>query len=76
MPWSWGHLMFRESRVIMSTMLRLARAHNIPALPVHDSLIVPRSKEVTAWKVLNEQFTKIIGVEPKLNVRPESALFF
>jgi hypothetical protein len=76
MPWSWGHLMFSESRVIMSAMLRLAREHDIPALPVHDSLIVPRSKEVIAWKMLNEQFTKIIGVEPKLNVRPESALFF
>jgi hypothetical protein len=76
MPWNWGHLMFRESRVVISTMLRLAREHNIPAAPVHDSLIVPRSKEVIAWTILNEQFTKIIGVEPKLNVRPESALFF
>lgn len=76
MPWSYGHLMFRESRVVISTMLRLAREHNIPAAPVHDSLIVPRSKEVIAWTILNEQFTKIIGVEPKLNVRPETALFF
>jgi hypothetical protein len=76
MPWGWGHLMFSESRVIISTMLRLAREHNIPAAPVHDSLIVPRSKEVIAWKILNEQFTKIIGVEPKLKVRPLSALFF
>ena len=49
MPWSYGHLMFSESRVIISTMLRLAREHNIPAAPVHDSLIVPRSKEVIAW---------------------------
>jgi hypothetical protein len=48
MPWSYGHLMFSESRVIISTMLRLAREHNIPALPVHDSLIAPRSKEVIA----------------------------
>jgi hypothetical protein len=54
MPWSWGHLMFRESRVIISTMLRLARAHDIPALPVHDSLIVPRSKEVIAYRVLRK----------------------
>jgi hypothetical protein len=76
MPWNYGHLMFSESRVIISTMLRLAREHNIPAAPVHDSLIVPRSKEVIAWKILNEQFTKIIGVEPKLKVRPLSALFF
>jgi hypothetical protein len=76
MPWNWGHLMFSESRVIISTMLRLAREHDVPSAPVHDSLLVPRSKEVIAWKVLDEQFTKIVGVVPKLNVRPESALFF
>jgi hypothetical protein len=76
MPWSWGHLMFSESRVIISTMLRLAREHNIPAVPVHDSLIVPRSKEVTAYRILDEQFTKIIGMVPKLKLSPENAAFF
>jgi hypothetical protein len=76
MPWSYGHLMFSESRVIISTMLRLAREHNIPAAPVHDSLIVPRSKEVIAYRILDEQFTKIIGVVPKLKLRPLNAAFF
>jgi hypothetical protein len=76
MPWSWGHLMFSESRVIISTMLRLAREHNIPAAPVHDSLIVPRSKEVIAYRILDEQFTKIIGVVPTLKLRPLNAAFF
>jgi hypothetical protein len=76
MPWSFGHLMFRESRVIISTMLRLAREHNIPAAPVHDSLIVPRSKEEIAERVLDEQFTQIIGVKPTLKVRPLPARYF
>jgi hypothetical protein len=76
MPSSYGHLMFRESRVVMSTMLRLAREHNIPALPVHDSLIVPRSKEVVAYRILDEQFTKIVGVVPTLKLRPLNAAFF
>jgi hypothetical protein len=76
MPWSYGHLMFSESRVIISTMLRLAREHNIPAAPVHDSLIVPRSKEAIAERVLDEQFTKIIGVKPTLKIRPLSARYF
>ena len=75
-PWSWGHLMFSESRVIISTMLRLAREHNIPAAPVHDSLIVPRSKEEIAERVLDEQFTKIIGVKPTLKIRPLPARYF
>jgi hypothetical protein len=76
MPWNWGHLMFTESRVVISTMLRLAREHNIPAAPVHDSLIVPRSKEVIAYRILDEQFTKMIGVKPTLKVRPLSARYF
>jgi hypothetical protein len=76
MPWSYGHLMFSESRVIITTMLRLAREHNIPSMPVHDSLIVPRSKEAIAEQVLDEQFTKIVGVKPTLKVRPPSARHF
>jgi hypothetical protein len=76
MPWSYGHLMFSESRVIISTMLRLAREHNVPAAPVHDSLIVPRSKVVIAERVLDEQFNKIIGVKPTLKVRPLMAWDF
>jgi hypothetical protein len=76
MPWSWGHLMFSESRVIISTMLRLAREHNIPAAPVHDSLIVPRSKEEVAERVLDEQFIKIIGVKPTLKISPLPARYF
>lgn len=76
MPWSFGHLMFSESRVIITTMLRLAREHGIPALPVHDSLIVPRSKEAIAERLLDEQFTTIIGVKPTLKTRPLSARHF
>jgi len=73
---SYGHLMFSESRVVISTMLRLAREHNIPAVPVYDSLIVPRSKEEVAERVLNEQFIKIIGVKPTLKIRPLPARYF
>ena len=40
---SWAKLQFIESQAIVATMLRLKRDHDIPALPVHDSLIVPRS---------------------------------
>lgn len=76
MPWSYGHLMFTESRVVITTMLQLAREHNIPAVPVHDSLIVPRSKEAIAERVLDEQFTAIVGVKPTLKVRPLSARYF
>jgi hypothetical protein len=75
-PWSFGHLMFIEGRVVISSMLRLAREHNILALPVHDSLIVPRSKEAIAERILDEQFTAIVGVKPTLKIRPLSARYF
>jgi hypothetical protein len=76
MPWSYGHLMFKESQVIITTMLRLAREHSVPSIPVHDSLIVPRSKEAIAETVLDEQFTDIVGVKPTLKIHPPSARYF
>ena len=76
MPWNWGHRMFSESRVIISTMLRLAREHNIPSAPVYDSLIVPRSKEEIAEGILDEQFIQIVGVKPTLKIRPLPARYF
>ena len=40
----YGDLMFMESEAIIGAMLTLMRDHQIPSLPVHDSLIVPASK--------------------------------
>ena len=42
--YGWADLMWHESNVMFSTMLRLMREHQIPSLSVHDSLIVPASK--------------------------------
>jgi hypothetical protein len=47
-PQDYGDLMCRESEIIVSTMLRLAREHGIPSMPVHDSLIVPMSDVETS----------------------------
>jgi hypothetical protein len=60
--------MYREGQIIISTMLRLAREHNIPSLPVHDSLIVPASEAVTSKRMLEEEFAKTTGVRPTLKV--------
>ncbi|WP_424929124.1 hypothetical protein [Amaricoccus tamworthensis] len=37
----WAALQYLESTAIIQTMLELVRKHDIPSLPVHDSLIVP-----------------------------------
>jgi hypothetical protein len=72
-PSSYGDLMFRESQVIISTMVRLATEHFIPSAPVHDSILVPRSKVTVARRVLEEQFKEIVGVTPVLKVHSAAA---
>ena len=40
----WSDLMWIESQAILRTMLDLKRNYQVPSYPVHDSLIVPKSK--------------------------------
>lgn len=72
-PSGYGDLMYRESRVIISTMVRLANEHSIPSAPVHDSILVPRSKVAVARRLLEEQFKELVGVTPLLKVYPALA---
>lgn len=60
----WGDLQFLESKAIVEAVHKLAIVHGIPALPVHDSLIVPISKKELCLKVLNECFLDAVGVGP------------
>jgi hypothetical protein len=62
----WADLMWLESAVMISTMLSLKRAHAIPSLSVHDSLIVPASKVDTACKVLMMRFYEQQKAQPLL----------
>ncbi|WP_108519980.1 hypothetical protein [Bradyrhizobium algeriense] len=63
----WGDLMFVESEIIIGTMQELMR-RGIPSMPVHDSLIVPESREAVAVDALKHQFRTHTGVMPKLDV--------
>jgi hypothetical protein len=65
-PSTYGDLMYCESQVIISTMTRLATEHAIPSLPVHDSILVPRSNVTVARRLLEEQFMAVVGVTPLL----------
>jgi hypothetical protein len=67
----YGDLMYIESEAIIGTMLTLMRDHQVPSLPVHDSLIVPDSKFYVAKGVLIDQFRKQTQVVPRLD--PEYA---
>jgi len=63
-PVGWGTLQFLESEAIIASVSRLAFDYDIPALPVHDSLIVAQNNENTAMKTLKDEFHRVIGVKP------------
>jgi hypothetical protein len=68
-PIRWGDLQYIESCAIVDTVHQLAMEHEVPALPVHDSIIVPASKEKLCPSVLKVNFKKHVGVEPALTVK-------
>ena len=45
-------------------MLRLKRDHGIPALPVHDSLIIPQSAYHVADLLLHDELKEVAGQHP------------
>jgi hypothetical protein len=68
-PWRWGDFQYIESQAVIGAVHELATVHGIPALPVHDSLIVPASHQAKAEQVLSDLFFKHVGVRPVLTVK-------
>lgn len=48
---------------IMMGVLNACRKRNIPALPVHDSVIVPMSRKESAIRIMKEQYKAYTGFE-------------
>jgi hypothetical protein len=67
----YGDLMYIESEAIIGAMLVLMRDHQVPSLPVHDSLIVPSSKFSVAKGALVDHFRKQTGVVPRLDPKED-----
>jgi hypothetical protein len=63
----WPDLMFIESEAMLGAMVQLMNKR-IPSLSVHDSLIVPVSKQEIAEQVLREHYLKETGAVPVLRV--------
>lgn len=63
---SWGKLQFEESCVIVDAVYRLNVEMGIPALPVHDSLIVSEADRETAHQVLDECFYRRFKAHPRI----------
>lgn len=67
-PIKWGDLQFIESTAVMDAIVTLAREHDIPALPLHDALIVQESMAEIAAECLWESFRKIVGIAPYITI--------
>lgn len=55
-------LQYKDS-CIMEGILKALHRRNIPALPVHDSVIVPESRKEVAIRIMKEQYKKQTGFE-------------
>ena len=68
-PYRWDDLQHIESCIILETIEELAYRHNIPALPVHDSIVVPAKDQELAKEVLSRYFQKHTGAVPMLKAK-------
>ena len=62
----WPKLQYIESSIMLLTIKDLI-AQNIPAYPVHDSVIVPASARVRAIEILKRRFETEVGVRPRID---------
>jgi hypothetical protein len=60
-------LTYRESQAVLGA-ISYVLGRGYPALPVHDSLIVPESAEAFAREGLTGAFKGLVGLVPKLKV--------
>ena len=55
-----------ESDIMTATLLELVQAHQIPALPIHDCLLVSIKDADAAETVFKCNFKRIAGIEPRM----------
>lgn len=65
----WHTLHHRESEVLIASVQRLARGHDVAALPLHDSLIVGVSKAQLASEILASEFRRQLGATPVITTK-------
>jgi len=54
-------LQYKESEVVIKTILRMKREYNVPVLSMHDEIIGPKSKMKIVGRVLTEEYRKVFG---------------
>jgi hypothetical protein len=66
LPIRWGDLQYIESCAVTDAVYELAFVYGIPALPVHDSIIVQTKSQGYAKNVLSACFKRHVGLWPTL----------
>jgi hypothetical protein len=64
----WADLMFAESEAVIGSMVHLITVFQVPALPVHDSLLVPVSKIDHCIHSLTPSYMVHCKIRPQLKV--------
>ena len=68
--WAVGQFItWHESEAVLDALDKL-RLAGVVALPVHDSLVVPRSAAESAKGALREAYRARFGVEPRMTIKP------
>ena len=62
-------LQYVESQILQRAILRLLRESQAPSLPVFDCLIVRGRDEDRARVILEEEFTKEVGILPTITIK-------
>lgn len=61
-------LMFRESEILVAALLRL-KEKGVPALPMHDGIMVPQSKAATAEDCLRDAAQHVTGFRLPISMK-------
>lgn len=65
----WADLQFIESEVLISAILQLGEECGIPALPIHDSIIVPKTDVVIGRMCLSGAFNRKVRRNPVIELK-------
>ncbi|WP_203308829.1 hypothetical protein [Sphingomonas beigongshangi] len=68
-PYRWHVLQFEESSILLDALYRLTVVHDIPALPLHDAMIVKESDMELAKQEIRKYFHRRFSVYPEISFK-------
>ncbi len=68
-PYRWQDFQYLESSAIIDAVEILGKDYDIPALALHDALLIPASQVGMSRTVLSDTFRRWVGVDPVLTVK-------